>query len=502
MSAPENHAASREPLRLPPWVWCVAWALMLLGFLSAAYFGYDILAKKAFTEHVAELEAMGETLDYEKLIPDSVPQPGDNFAEAPIIRHFRDGGSESGGGEEPAWLDLGEPSREAIAGMDITARQSKSVRHLTSRPIMDEFPGLTPEEAYRNTNDYIAPFASVIDALGEAARRPESFARIDFEKGFAAGNGSVGSLFDYTRLIRIRSQLALATGDVEQAFSDTALILRLAPHLSSHSLLISQLVANAYAGMGLSTCGTGLRQDAWTGEQLQAFAEILSSYRVEEDYLHSIRLERALFCHTVNEWSMRGSSVKSLLSAPVDEISFLIPQGWLYTNSRKYSEIIQENVLTHTDGRLAHERLPHPDRVERVIEDLRDSPVDSVHLCLTLAAFPTFDSISERILRTSVQVDHMRIAIALEQHRRRRGAFPDTLDAIADSFPGDLPLDPCTEAPYRYRLLADGTYLLYGVGTNRIDESGLLKYAFDQGDWVWRLNLPADFDYDDYRRSE
>ena len=93
-------------------------------------------------------------------------------------------------------------------------------------------------------------------------------------------------------------------------------------------------------------------------------------------------------------------------------------------------------------------------------------------------------------LRT--QVDHARIALALEAHRDAHGAYPASLAALDPPFPGELPTDFFAEAPYRYERFEDGTYQIYGVGPNRKDEGGRIEKDREAGDWVWRLSLPAD----------
>ena len=48
----------------------------------------------------------------------------------------------------------------------------------------------------------------------------------------------------------------------------------------------------------------------------------------------------------------------------------------------------------------------------------------------------------------------------------------------------------------------DDSYVLYSVGVNGVDEGGLLKRRPENGDYVWRLKLPEDFDREDYLSRE
>ena len=58
-----------------------------------------------------------------------------------------------------------------------------------------------------------------------------------------------------------------------------------------------------------------------------------------------------------------------------------------------------------------------------------------------------------------------------------------------------MPLDITTGTPLRYQLLEDGTYSLYSLGWNGIDDDGETAWKGDQpnleeGDWVWKTLLP------------
>jgi len=92
-----------------------------------------------------------------------------------------------------------------------------------------------------------------------------------------------------------------------------------------------------------------------------------------------------------------------------------------------------------------------------------------------------------------VWVDETRIACALERYRLAHGVYPDSLDALAPAYIDALPHDIMTGAPYHYQLRSDGTFLLYSVGWNQIDDGGKVVYEkenperldYQQGDWVW-----------------
>jgi hypothetical protein len=87
-------------------------------------------------------------------------------------------------------------------------------------------------------------------------------------------------------------------------------------------------------------------------------------------------------------------------------------------------------------------------------------------------------------------------AIALKRFQLKHGQWPATLDELAPEFLSSIPIDPYDGKPLRYHPNADGTYLLYGVGEDGVDDGGdptntasgssnLYWQGNKVRDWVW-----------------
>lgn len=61
------------------------------------------------------------------------------------------------------------------------------------------------------------------------------------------------------------------------------------------------------------------------------------------------------------------------------------------------------------------------------------------------------------------------VLIAIERHRRRTGKLPVTLDDINDNIITVLPIDPTTGRAFQYSQNVIGGYVLYGPGTDGVD---------------------------------
>jgi hypothetical protein len=89
-------------------------------------------------------------------------------------------------------------------------------------------------------------------------------------------------------------------------------------------------------------------------------------------------------------------------------------------------------------------------------------------------------------------------AIALKGFQLKQGHYPAQLSELVPEFMTTVPMDPMDGKPLRYRRNADGTYLLYSVGENGVDDGGnpgpptknpgYTSYYWQNKkatDWVW-----------------
>jgi hypothetical protein len=87
-------------------------------------------------------------------------------------------------------------------------------------------------------------------------------------------------------------------------------------------------------------------------------------------------------------------------------------------------------------------------------------------------------------------------AIALKRYELRHQQLPATLDQLMPDLLKTVPVDCMDGEPLRYRPNADGTFLLYSVGENGVDDGGnpslegVTSSSFywqnDRAlDWVW-----------------
>ncbi|HUA67704.1 MAG TPA: hypothetical protein VMA13_04075, partial [Candidatus Saccharimonadales bacterium] len=105
------------------------------------------------------------------------------------------------------------------------------------------------------------------------------------------------------------------------------------------------------------------------------------------------------------------------------------------------------------------------------------------------------DSMSVVVRKTMAAEASKRIvitAIALKRYQLKHGNYPADLNSLVPEFLPAVPLDPVDGQPLRYRPNADGTFLLYSIGDDGVDDGGVPGKSQNfywlgvaGPDWVW-----------------
>ncbi len=95
-------------------------------------------------------------------------------------------------------------------------------------------------------------------------------------------------------------------------------------------------------------------------------------------------------------------------------------------------------------------------------------------------------SIPDRVLVIEARRQCAMAAIALKRYQLRHETLPKDLGALVPEFLPGLPRDPVDGQPLRYRLNADGTFLLYSIGANNVDDGGDATPIPPATYWQWQ----------------
>jgi hypothetical protein len=157
------------------------------------------------------------------------------------------------------------------------------------------------------------------------------------------------------------------------------------------------------------------------------------------------------------------------------------------TNFDAMSSRLSSLGFTNTGGAMVHALK---------IPDLRED----------FGGFNFFGNALGKTLRIEAARDVVVTAIALKRFQMKHGAWPDTLGQLVPEYLPSVPMDPYDGKPLKYHPNTDGTFLLYSVGEDGLDDGGDLTPVRAYGtttwdwqrarDWVWpQPASPAEVQY-------
>ena len=366
------------------------------------------------------------------------------------------------------------------------------------------------------------PAADVLHALGrvdpeldalaaEAARRPLGRFPVHYDAVPTWGIllPHLAQVKKIAMVLQLRAAARLAEGQAASAHADTLLAMRLAELTRDEPFLISQLVRGAAWTLALQPVWEGIVDHRWNGSQLSAIAERLRVVDFAAAIDRGLRGEQFTGIVPVNDegrvrlaedfraFVSNRSAEEALPPEQLELTDHLIrygPRGWFY-----------QNQVT-TFRRVGEERARFAAWYgTRGITNIARSPEMPVYRVRPYQfigdQFNQMLSIRGGIaglLRAQARIHLSLAATALERHRLVNGNYPVSLEELVPRYLDRVPTDPMTGEPLRYLRAADGTFKLYSVGLDGLDDGGTLVVpeggrsdetargpVVTAGDWTW-----------------
>jgi len=514
-------------------------AVVLAALISVAFVIEGTRATWAWQEVEAHLKQRGEPMNFEELLGPRVPD-AQNFARHPLMDGLlsHTATNDAKGRLTYRWTgqrkisELYEalrfpepPSDEPKSGkrlrrtgpdLESLASLLKAGTHREKRTVYD--PGRSEP---RETNDLIhlpippagMPAAqavlyafegrrAVLDQITEAARRPRAQHDLRYADGPNALLPHLAIHKSMAGKLRTRSAARVAAGDTAGAAEDIDTILRLAELTGEDPVLIGYLVRVAIQSSAFSAFWDGTLQHAWSDAQLAAFQQRFEGLKQRDSLVKAFRGER-LFGKTCFELMREGRLDPDTLGAMESDESGnsfgwgLVPRAWLLQNQAYHSKVLDQVVgaLQRCDperGIASKGSIWETERVEQTVFNTAGRRFHPYRIFthLLLPGLAKVHAKADRSLTTS----RLAITVAgLERHRLATGRYPKSLDDLVPKWVPTVPLDPMDGQPLRYRLNADGTFTVYGIGPNHSDDNGVFESQQGQDlDWAWPPSHPTE----------
>jgi hypothetical protein len=478
--------------------------LFLLAILLALLdYGYeDWSGTRAWHKAKAEIEAAGISLDPGTYISPPVPDKL-NFAALPIFQlspdhnefHELSALNKAVAPIVDNWF--GDPKGDKPSGLsylwhlrrgekvDISAIQNQ----LHEFYLSNHFPVKLPPGA--NSTEIVELICPALaDLRKENASHPSCRFNLDYASYSIDSLEPVTSQLELAQVLSCEEELSVLDNNPQLALDDFKVDWKLVEGLQRVPLVVGGLVTQGVVGNHLRVIGDGLIHHVWNDSQLKELDSGLKNIDALANGELCLRGDLAVYSIPLaTRWKTDPSSMELEVEKafadsgqPMDWKSrFLMKLNQLLTPSGAYDQNLANHaqLLLPGNGQML-------DLSARRVFPQRE--LNSVNGRTTTSAQRSASVL--HFAHAQVTLDEARIAIRLEHFRLSHGAYPVALDRLDGH--EQLPHDVMNGDSYRYKLQADGTYLLYSVGWNEVDDGGKILYSdgnrsVDEalGDWVW-----------------
>jgi hypothetical protein len=464
-------------------LWRIMIVVGVIALLIAFFYAEeDWRGKCAWENYKRELEAKGEILDWNKLVPPPVPDD-QNFFKAPKMAD---------------WFIRPDDWRHPSLTNELTERLRNADTTATN---------LTEIAATK----YLAwsdQFEPQYDLIREALKRP--YARMDgnYSDPLEIPIPNFVAVRSLAQVLAQRAKCYLLIGRPERALNELALLndsrrlLENAP-TGKPMPLVSAMINVAVVGLYVNTIAGGFKSHSWQEPQLALLQGQLSELNLIPLVSQALHEESAHDCRFIEQLETASKIDKKRMGTflgirnlwrwkNLDDSEFLLfnvaPSGWISQNLI-IAVKAHEKVLDEMD---ASNTVVFPQKIDATMRETENIiNNDSLYGVLASISIPNYSKAFQTLAYNQTLANEAQIACALERYHLAHGEYPETLDALAPQFIETIPHDIIGGQPLHYRRTDDGKFLLYSVGWNETDDGGLdlsqkNKFDFTQGDWVWK----------------
>jgi hypothetical protein len=262
------------------------------------------------------------------------------------------------------------------------------------------------------------------------------------------------------------------------------------------SLMISELVRVAITAIAMNTTWEALQCSGWTDEQLMDLQGAWQSVEFWSQAEAALAMERPFSEHGFAAGRQSYSAInlgpsssgfseltqmgKEVLDNPTEGFRTFLhryPGYWGWKFWQSYNDELQsfEAVQAGLEAIRSTKRenvagmvfMEFQQKTARVPEARQKTS-----RWLTMAIPETLERFFMRIGAVEIQRSLLVAAVALERYKLKHRAYPVALSALSPEFSTEPLRDPIDGKPLRYRLNTDGSFVLYSVGEDGLDDAG------------------------------
>jgi hypothetical protein len=464
----------------------------------------------AVESYVAQLKAKDEPMELAQVIPPPVPpeqNSADTFRSAAALLVT-----------DQSLLITNSPS-----GMRMVAPGKAMIRW--QQPDIRDVNGTN---SWENVTAAVVQNANAFALLQQIIEKPAFDFEIKYEPGVA---DIVFANFYLAQSKRAAQRLEAAVlcdlhqGDTASAVKNLRAMLALVKAMRDERLVISELVRIAIAQIALTVNWEILQSPNMTDEQLAEMQRDWMGLDFIHGYKNAVAMERVAGRITLAKWRNSNSKIQDYLETwarlglsdheetALDKLKvntkvILWRYWWSYPDELRALESYEvfletarfaetnysfQTAIANQRNKLAEFKLNNTNEES----DFFINPMNTdIHSLLSYDVM-SMSAVLDKVMKVEVARQMTVTAIALKRYQLKHGDYPPDLTALVPEFVPAAQLDPVDGQPLRYRRNADGSFLLYSVGENGVDDGGNpalepgvtgSNYAWQNPhalDWVW-----------------
>jgi hypothetical protein len=450
-------------------------ALFVLALIVVAAVFLLAPTDRTWPETKRALEARGEVLDWEKMIPPPVP-PEENLFDDPVAASLLP----LKGNPTPANpLGVGAPRLPpACEALGVPFALSNLVNLPKNADVKKEL-------SLAELDEWFAQWDESFVQLRAVGKRPKAHFRGDYSSPLSAPIPNFVAARTLSQVLSSRAKVHLLMGDSPAAFADLETLRVVMKSFEAQpGTLVMAMIHVAVAGLYLETVEEGLRHKLWADAELQKITPQL----LEINFLHivkvGIRAERAGVLRHLDALAERRrdpiyqatrdafSSGKWTSERAVIEFS---PTSWIRANQAQYARIIQGYLdgIDPEKRRIDQRQIDHQNaEVMELVS--RWSPKKSILFYVT----PNFSKAATTMGKNQMRAHQLALACALERYHSTHDCYPKTLDELVPAYISTLPKDVYSGMTIPYELSNRG-YELSATARQ-------VKHPADRGNFIWQ----------------
>lgn len=356
----------------------------------------------------------------------------------------------------------------------------------------------------------LATNRQTLEELRVVLAKPAFDFKLDHSRGFEMSLAHLSPAKSLSQWFGVAVQNSMRNGDNQAALEDLLAAIAVPRVLENDRIAISELVRLAVSSINLGSTWEALQADVWTDEQLALIQTAWKKNTFAANMIQSLRIERAdgeiyvdRFQNSNDETykAMFPAWLSTLVSDDDSDSSHWWQQeffrkqiycrvwrfAWLYQDEKFYLEGVQQLI---DDKRTGAERAARPVDVYwfGLAKAPRQKFYNNWRFGMSAQSLATLSLATVKSTRAETDRSMVLCAIALKRYLLRHRKLAPDLSALAPEFLSSVPTDYMDGKPMKYRLNADGTWLLYSVGDDGRDDGGDPSPTKPDGTYsmIWR----------------